>query len=73
MRALANLVGVQRSAVYQWRRIPVEPRNYVLELEAKLGISRYVLRPDVYAVPYAAHPHIPNGMQPLHADVIATA
>ena len=38
-------LGLNPSAVYQWRRIPAER---VLDVERITGISRHELRPDLY-------------------------
>lgn len=42
---LARAVGVSVQSVHGWRKVPVE---HVLSLERKIGVSRYVLRPDIY-------------------------
>lgn len=42
---LARKVGVTRSAIHQWPRVPAER---VLEIERLTGISRNELRPDLY-------------------------
>jgi DNA-binding transcriptional regulator YdaS (Cro superfamily) len=42
---LALLIGVTKSAVYQWKRVPAER---VLAVEAVTGVSRQQLRPDLY-------------------------
>lgn len=42
---LADELGISRQALNQWRRVPHER---VLEVERILGISRSVLRPDIY-------------------------
>jgi DNA-binding transcriptional regulator YdaS (Cro superfamily) len=44
---IARELGVTRSAVYQWTRVPVDR---VLEVERITGVSRHVLRPDIYPV-----------------------
>ncbi|NEU13561.1 helix-turn-helix domain-containing protein [Methylobacterium sp. BTF04] len=44
-RALAAAIGVTRQAIEQWRRIPAER---VLKVEAASGISRHILRPDIF-------------------------
>lgn len=47
-RALASAMGVSVQALVRWRRrIPAER---VLGLEALSGVSREVLRPDLYRV-----------------------
>jgi DNA-binding transcriptional regulator YdaS (Cro superfamily) len=45
--ALAEALGIQRSAISQWKRVPVER---VLEIEklTKSAVSRSDMRPDVY-------------------------
>lgn len=46
--ALAKNLKISRSAISQWRRVPV---NRVLEIEKLTGISRHDLRPDIYGSP----------------------
>lgn len=43
--ALARELGISKSAVSQWDRVPVER---VLDVERMTGISRYRMRPDIY-------------------------
>jgi DNA-binding transcriptional regulator YdaS (Cro superfamily) len=43
--ALARKLGVTRSAIHQWVRIPAER---VLDIERATGVSRQTLRPDLY-------------------------
>ena len=43
--AVARAFGISPQAVGQWKRIPAER---VLALEALSGISRHLLRPDIY-------------------------
>ena len=47
--ALAELVGVGQPAISKWlaKGAPL-PAEYVLKVEARTGISRHDLRPDVY-------------------------
>jgi DNA-binding transcriptional regulator YdaS (Cro superfamily) len=45
--ALARKLGITRAAIHQWARVPAER---VLQVEAVTGISRTVLRPDLYPV-----------------------
>ncbi|WP_296584257.1 Cro/CI family transcriptional regulator [Xanthobacter sp.] len=47
---LARRLNVRRQAIYQWREVP--PLR-VLEIERVTGISRHVLRPDLYGPPPA--------------------
>lgn len=51
--ALARALGVTSQAISQWARIPAER---VLEVERVTGVSRHLLRPDLYppAQPEAA-------------------
>jgi DNA-binding transcriptional regulator YdaS (Cro superfamily) len=44
--ALARLLGnISPQAVSQWRRVPIER---VFEVERVTGISRHLLRPDIF-------------------------
>lgn len=47
--ALGKICDVSQTAVWKWvqssKRVPAE---YVLRIEAALGISRHLLRPDIY-------------------------
>lgn len=49
--AFARLCGVSQTAVWKWlqsgKRLPAE---HVLPVEAATGVSRHVLRPDIYPV-----------------------
>jgi len=60
--AFARICGVSQPSVWKWlqsgKRLPAE---HVLKVEAELGVSRHVLRPDLYPfeqspVPAAAPP-----------------
>jgi len=49
--ALARRLGVGQPTVSNWiarGRVPVEPVNQVLAIEAATGVSRHKLRPDIY-------------------------
>jgi DNA-binding transcriptional regulator YdaS (Cro superfamily) len=46
--ALAKALGVNRTAISQWTRIPV---MRVLKIERLTGIPRHELRPDIYPPP----------------------
>lgn len=48
---LAEAVGVSRSAVSQWPRVPA---NRVLAVEKATGVPRHELRPDIYPLDGAA-------------------
>lgn len=48
---LAEGLGVTRSAVSQWQRIPAER---VLDVERITGVPRHELRPDLYPAPEAS-------------------
>lgn len=45
VKPLADMLGLTRQAIYQWRRVP---RGWAIEIEEKLGISRHALRPDIW-------------------------
>lgn len=46
--AVARELGITRSAVSQWKSVPVE---HVLTIEKSAGIPRHELRPDIYPPP----------------------
>ena len=43
--ALAAELGITSQAIYQWEKTPA---NRVLEVEKFTGISRHILRPDIF-------------------------
>jgi DNA-binding transcriptional regulator YdaS (Cro superfamily) len=49
--ALSRICGVSQPTVWKWlqssKRLPAE---FVLRVEAATGVSRHVLRPDIYPV-----------------------
>ncbi len=47
MKKVADALGITQGAVSQWRRVPA---GRVLDVERVTGISRHVLRPDLYPV-----------------------
>lgn len=51
--AIARACGITPEAVMQWGRIPISPKNRVLQIEAAFDIPRELLRPDVYGAPRA--------------------
>jgi len=53
--AMARLLGVKPQAVNQWAkgRRPI-PARHVLAIEAATGVSRHVLRPDVFGPAHTA-------------------
>ncbi len=48
---LARALGLSQPTVSVWRRVP---SHRVIEIEALTGISRRILRPDLYDVPEPA-------------------
>jgi DNA-binding transcriptional regulator YdaS (Cro superfamily) len=42
---LARLLGISPASISLWRRVPAER---VIEVERVTGISRHVIRPDLY-------------------------
>lgn len=46
-KVLAQRIGVSRQAIAKWVRGKVPPTR-VLTVERETGISRHVLRPDIY-------------------------
>jgi hypothetical protein len=48
---LAEALGISSAATSQWKEVPLDR---VIQIEALTGISRYELRPDVFAVPVPA-------------------
>ena len=52
---LARICGVSSTAVWKWmqsgKRLPAE---HVLKVEAATGVSRHLLRPDIYPLSEAA-------------------
>ncbi|MBI1213590.1 MAG: hypothetical protein GC190_19200 [Alphaproteobacteria bacterium] len=51
--ATGRLLDITRMAVSQWK---VCPAQHVLEIEKHSGISRHVLRPDLYGKPRKPSP-----------------
>ena len=49
--AVGRAFGITSQAVTQWRRVPPER---VLEVERMSGVSRHLLRPDVFGPEKAA-------------------
>ena len=43
--ALSRELGIKHSSLHSWRRVPAER---VLDLERITGVSRHVIRPDVF-------------------------
>lgn len=48
VRPLARLIGIAAPSVWEWRKRGRVPAERVLQLEAVTGLSRHVLRPDLY-------------------------
>ncbi len=47
---LARSLDLTRQAIHKWEVVPLKR---VLEVEAATGVSRHVLRPDVFGAPIA--------------------
>lgn len=47
MVQLSSALGLTRTAVYQWKKVPAER---VLDVERLTGVPREILRPDLYPV-----------------------
>jgi DNA-binding transcriptional regulator YdaS (Cro superfamily) len=43
--ALARELGIKHTAMYSWKRVPAER---VLDVERISGVSRHVIRPDIF-------------------------
>ena len=66
---LARMCGISQPAVWKWlqssKRVPAE---YVLTIEAKTGVSRHHLRPDIYPDPNPLEPapeHLADESSPV--------
>lgn len=63
--ALARLLGLAQPSVWKWitegKPLPAE---HVLTVEAKTGVSRHDLRPDIYPRDSAAPAHDRGGLEP---------
>lgn len=51
MAAIAASMGIDLSTVSQWFRRGRVPAERVIDLEAITGVSRHVIRPDIYPQP----------------------
>ncbi len=50
---LSEALGLSRAAASQWDRVPAE---HVLPVERLTGVSRHVLRPDIFGPATVADP-----------------
>ena len=50
---LAAAIGVAQNVVSNWRKRGKVPAEHVLAIEAATGVSRHLLRPDVFGPPAA--------------------
>lgn len=48
IKSFARQLGVKHQSLYSWHKVPAER---VLEIERITGVSRHVLRPDIYGPP----------------------
>ena len=72
-QALADCCGVSQPTVWRWlnqsKRLPAE---YVLRVEAATGISRHLLRPDIYPFETVAIPASAIGEEtPLCGSILS--
>lgn len=53
--ALAKALGIERSAISQWKHVPIWPKNRVLQIEelSDNKVTRFEMRPDVFGNPPA--------------------
>ena len=57
---IARELGITTQAISQWAR---PPAHHVLTIERLSGVSRHLLRPDVYG-PEPTRPPLGNGHRP---------
>lgn len=53
IRPLARLLNISAPSVWEWRQRGQIPAGRVLQIEKLTGISRHVLRGDLYPIEYA--------------------
>lgn len=53
IKALAELLGISKQAVWTWKRVPAERAH---DIQASTGIPLYVLRPDLWGKKKGTHP-----------------
>jgi DNA-binding transcriptional regulator YdaS (Cro superfamily) len=46
---LARAIGIDRRRVFEWKQVPAKR---VLDVENATGISRHILRPDIFGKSY---------------------
>lgn len=64
--AFGRLLGKRQSTIHSWLIGPgVVPPEHVIAVEAATGISRHVLRPDIYPTDPAPQSATPNSTRPL--------
>ena len=68
-KELAEVLGISPSAVTMWPRVPAER---VLVVEVHTGISRHVLRPDLYG-PLSQFPTTPPAGDDVGASITPPA
>lgn len=52
-RKIAAEIGISSQAISQWAYVPAQR---VLDVERVSGVSRHMLRPDLYPVPVSEQP-----------------
>lgn len=61
--ALARICGVGQPAVWKWVQSSKRlPPDYVLAVESATGVSRHLLRPDIYPL---EHDAVPPALPPV--------
>ena len=60
--ALARKIGTRQSSIWDWlTRQKQPPAEFVLRIERATGISRHLLRPDIYGATPTSLPPAPDG------------
>jgi DNA-binding transcriptional regulator YdaS (Cro superfamily) len=52
MRALARAIGISYQSIQSWKKIPADR---IIDIEDATGVSRHLLRPDLFEVRKKKH------------------